>query len=428
MVSQMIKGNTAVIIGAMYAGCDCFFGYPITPASEVLHEASKYFPMANRKFVQAESEEAAINMVYGAASAGHRVMTASSGPGMSLKQEGITFLAGAELPAVIVDIMRAGPGLGNIGPEQSDYNQTVKGGGHGNYKNIVLAPNSVQEMCDLTIYGFDLADKYKNPVVILSDGVLGQMAEPLDFPDKSIEHNPDNSWAVRGNLETRENLVTSIFLDFDQLEEFNFHIQKKYAEIEKNEVKFEEYKLDDADIILVSYGISSRIAHSAVDIAQENGLKVGLFRPISLFPFPKEQLTNILAKNSNAELISVEMSNGQMLEDIRLAINCKKDIHLVNRMGGNLVEVNDILNKIYEILGISDDKMNITNDPSNSNNITNNNNNNLNKNKNTNNSNSENKNNTDTNINFNDSECRSTLNNYKSEDIHSNSKYKKVID
>lgn len=349
MVSQMIKGNTAVIIGAMYAGCDCFFGYPITPASEVLHEASKYFPMANRKFVQAESEEAAINMVYGAASTGHRVMTASSGPGISLKQEGITFLAGAELPAVIVDIMRAGPGLGNIGPEQSDYNQIVKGGGHGNYKNIVLAPNSVQEMCDLTIYGFDLADKYKNPVVILSDGVLGQMAEPLEFPESAIHHNIDDSWAVRGTKETKENLVTSIFLDFDQLEDFNYHIQEKYGEIEANEVDFEEYNCQDADIILVSYGISSRISRSAVDVAREKGLKVGLFRPISLFPFPSKEIANLLSKNSKIEFISVEMSNGQMLEDIKLSIKCKKDIHLVNRMGGNLIELPDILAKIYEI-------------------------------------------------------------------------------
>lgn len=345
----MIKGNTAVIIGAMYAGCDCFFGYPITPASEVLHEASKYFPMANRKFVQAESEEAAINMVYGAASTGHRVMTASSGPGISLKQEGITFLAGAELPAVIVDIMRAGPGLGNIGPEQSDYNQIVKGGGHGNYKNIVLAPNSVQEMCDLTIYGFDLADKYKNPVVILSDGVLGQMAEPLEFPESAIHHNIDDSWAVRGTKETKENLVTSIFLDFDQLEDFNYHIQEKYGEIEANEVDFEEYNCQDADIILVSYGISSRISRSAVDVAREKGLKVGLFRPISLFPFPSKEIANLLSKNSKIEFISVEMSNGQMLEDIKLSIKCKKDIHLVNRMGGNLIELPDILAKIYEI-------------------------------------------------------------------------------
>lgn len=367
MASQMIKGNTAIIIGAMYAGCDCFFGYPITPASEILHEASKYFPMVGRKFVQAESEEAAINMVYGGASAGHRVMTASSGPGISLKQEGITFLAGAELPSVIVDIMRAGPGLGNIGPEQGDYNQIVKGGGHGNYKNIVLAPNSVQEMCDLTMKAFMLADKYRNPVIVLADAVLGQMAEPLRFPQVSIDHNPDNGWAVRGNKETMENLVTSIFLDFDQLEEFNNDIQVKFDEIESNEVDFEEYMIsgndiEDAEIILVAYGISSRLARSAVDIAREkSGIKVGLLRPISLFPFPSKRIAKLAKKG--CEFISVEMSNGQMREDIKLAVNCAisdcKDVHLVNRMGGNLIEVKDILEKIYDLAECEKCKVNL---------------------------------------------------------------------
>ena len=293
MTNQMVKGNTAVIIGAMYAGCDCFFGYPITPASEILHEASKYFPMVNRNFVQAESEEASINMIYGGASTGHRVMTASSGPGISLMQEGFTYLAGAELPAVIVDIMRAGPGLGNIGPEQGDYNQVVKGGGHGNYKNIVLAPNSVQEMCDLTIKAFELAHKYRNPVVVLADGTLGQMAEPLEFPKEAIEPTIDESWAVRGNKDTMENLVTSIFLDFDQLEDFNFEIQEKYAKIVENEVEYEDYKLDDAEIVLVSYGISSRVARSAVDVSREKGLKVGLLRPITLSPFPEEKIKEL---------------------------------------------------------------------------------------------------------------------------------------
>ncbi len=367
MASQMIKGNTAIIIGAMYAGCDCFFGYPITPASEILHEASKYFPMVGRKFVQAESEEAAINMVYGGASAGHRVMTASSGPGISLKQEGITFLAGAELPSVIVDIMRAGPGLGNIGPEQGDYNQIVKGGGHGNYKNIVLAPNSVQEMCDLTMKAFMLADKYRNPVIVLADAVLGQMAEPLRFPQVSIDHKPDDDWAVRGNKETMENLVTSIFLDFDQLEKFNNDIQVKFDEIENNEVDFEEYMIsgndiEDAEIILVAYGISSRLARSAVDIAREkSGIKVGLLRPISLFPFPSKRIDKLAKKG--CEFISVEMSNGQMREDIKLAVNCAisdcKDVHLVNRMGGNLIEVKDILEKIYDLAECEKCKVNL---------------------------------------------------------------------
>ncbi len=349
MATQLIKGNTAVIIGAMYAGCDCYFGYPITPATEILHEASKYFPMTGRKFVQAESEEAAINMVYGASAAGHRVMTASSGPGISLKQEGMSFLAGAELPCVLVDIMRAGPGLGNIGPEQADYTQLVKGGGHGNYRNIVLAPNSVQEMCDLTIKAFELADKYRNPVVVLADGVLGQMVEPIQFPEEAVKPSIDSTWAVCGNKETKNNLVTSIFLDFDQLEDFNFKLQDKYQDIKENEVEFEEYQMEDADIIIVSYGISSRIARSAVEKAREIGIKAGLFRPKTLFPFPEDALKKLAERK--CKFISVEMSNGQMLEDIVLAIGCARPVELVNRMGGNLVDVDIITKKIIDIAG-----------------------------------------------------------------------------
>ncbi|WP_414469765.1 3-methyl-2-oxobutanoate dehydrogenase subunit VorB [Methanobacterium sp. ACI-7] len=349
MATQLIRGNTAVIIGAMYAGCDCYFGYPITPASEILHEASKYFPMVGRKFVQAESEEAAINMVYGGAAAGHRVMTASSGPGMSLKQEGISFLAGAELPCVILDVQRAGPGLGNIGPEQSDYNQLVKGGGHGNYKNIVLAPNSVQEMCDFTILAFELAEKWRNPVVIIADAVLGQMIEPLHFPEEAINPEIDTSWAVCGNKETMGNLVTSIFLDFDLLEEFNFKVQEKYEKIKEVEVDYEEYMIEDAEIVLVSYGISSRIARSAVEAGRSEGIKVGLFRPKTLFPFPEKELKEIADEN-NPKFISVEMSNGQMREDIKMAIECK-DVELVNRMGGNIIELEDIMTKIREVGG-----------------------------------------------------------------------------
>ena len=348
MARQLMKGNTAVAAGALYAGCDCFFGYPITPASEILHEASSLFPQIGRKFVQAESEEAAINMCYGAASAGHRVMTASSGPGMSLIQEGISFMAGAELPCVIVDVMRAGPGLGNIGPEQSDYNQIVKGGGHGNYKNIILAPNSVQEMCDCTIKAFALSQKYRNPAIVLADGVLGQMIEPLTFPEKAIEHKPDASWAVSGNAETKGNLVTSIFLDFDLLENFNIKLQKKYAIIEEAEADSESYMADDADIILVAYGISSRIARSAVDISRKEGLKVGLIRPKTLFPFPKKVLSQS-ADNPRAKFISVEMSNGQMRDDIRLAVDCRRPVELVSRMGGNLLTLDQVMQKIKEI-------------------------------------------------------------------------------
>ena len=387
MSNQIVKGNTAVIIGALYAGCDCFFGYPITPASEILHEASKYFPMVGRKFVQAESEEASVNMIYGGASTGHRVMSASSGPGISLMQEGFTFLAGAELPAVIVDVMRAGPGLGNIGPEQGDYNQIVKGGGHGNYRNIVLAPNSVQEMCDFTMKAFELSTKYRNPVVVLADAVLGQMAEPLRFPKEAIEPKIDESWAVRGNKETMNNLVTSIFLDFNQLEDFNFQIQEKYETIRQNEVVYEEYMVEDAEIVIVAYGTSSRLSRTAVDVAREKGIKLGLLRPITLFPFPEKRIKELADKgvkgiklgllrpitlfpfpekrikelaDKGVQFVSVEMSNGQLREDVKAAANYD-DVHLVNRMGGNVIELKDILNEIYKMVG-SDERHKVHSD------------------------------------------------------------------
>ncbi|HHX98399.1 MAG: 3-methyl-2-oxobutanoate dehydrogenase subunit VorB [Kiritimatiellia bacterium] len=350
MATQLVKGNTAVIIGALYAGCDCYFGYPITPASEILQEAVKKFPGAGRRVVQAESEEAAINMVYGAAASGRRAMTASSGPGISLKQEGISYLSGAQLPAVVVDIMRAGPGLGNIGPEQGDYNQVVKGGGHGNYRNIVLAPASVQEMCDFTMKAFELAQKWRMVVFVLADGVLGQMIEPLRFPEYSVEPKVNKSWAVDGTAATRPNVVTSIFLDFAQQEAFNNKLQERYAAVAAEEQDSEEYRLEDADIALVAYGISARISHGAVDAARKNGYRVGLFRPKTLFPFPEKALNAFVARGGK-QLISVEMSNGQMRDDIKLAVECRCPVHLVNRLGGHVVEQKQILEKIRAIAG-----------------------------------------------------------------------------
>ncbi|MGZ7049630.1 MAG: 3-methyl-2-oxobutanoate dehydrogenase subunit beta, partial [Methanobacterium sp.] len=249
----------------------------------------------------------------------------------------------------IVDVMRAGPGLGNIGPEQGDYNQLIKGGGHGNYRNIVLAPNSVQEMCNFTMKAFELAEKWRNPVIIIADAVLGQMIEPLHFPEEAIKPEIDTSWAVCGNKETMGNLVTSIFLDFDLLEEFNFEVQEKYEKIKEEEVDYEEYHTEDAEIILVSYGISSRIARSSVDVSRSEGIKAGLFRPKTLYPFPEKELKKIAHEN-NPKFISVEMSNGQMREDIKMAIGCK-DVELVNRMGGNIIELDDIMKKIREVAG-----------------------------------------------------------------------------
>lgn len=347
MATKLLKGNTAVVIGALYAGSDCYFGYPITPASEVLQEASKYYPKLGRKFIQAESEEASINMCYGAASAGHRAFTASSGPGISLMQEGISYMAGSELPCVIVDIMRAGPGLGNIGPEQGDYNQVVKGGGHGNYKCIVLAPNSVQEMCDMTMQAFDLAFKWRTPTFVLADGVLGQMIEPFTFPEQAHVPVIDTSWAVNGTAETRKNLVTSIFLDFQQLEEFNNKLQEKYARIEQEEPRFVEENIEDADIVLVAYGISSRIAKTAMDTARKQGIKVGVFRPVTLYPFPKVEINRLADKG--VSFISVEMSNGQLADDIKLSINCRRPVELVSRLGGNLITLDQVMGKINSI-------------------------------------------------------------------------------
>ena len=348
MTTQLIKGNNAVIVGALYAGCDCFFGYPITPASEILHSAAKQFPLAGRRMVQAESEEAAINMVYGAASTGRRVMTASSGPGLSLKQEGISYLAGSQLPAVIVDVMRAGPGLGNIGPEQGDYNQIVKGGGHGNYRNLVLAPSNVQEMCDFTMKAFELSQKWRMVCVVLADGVLGQMIEPLRFPETALAPSTDTSWAVDGTAATRPNCITSIYLDFDQLEAFNNELQEKYARVVAEEQDSESYRLEDADIAIVAYGICARIAHGVVDAAREEGIRIGLFRPKTLFPFPQIALNDFVSRGGK-KLVVVEMSNGQLRDDVKLFTECKCPVELVSRIGGNVPTHGQILEKIRTV-------------------------------------------------------------------------------
>ena len=352
MATRLMKGNHAVVAGALYAGCDCYFGYPITPASEILQEASEKFPKLGRRFVQAESEEAAVNMLYGAAAAGHRAMTASSGPGISLKQEGVSYLAGAELPAVIVDVMRAGPGLGNIGPEQGDYNQVVKGGGHGNYKMIVLAPNSVQEMCDLTFKAFDLADKYRNPVTVLADGVLGQMVEPLRFPGAAVKPEIDAAWAVAGTPETSGNSLSSIHLDFDIQERVNIRLQEKYAAMGV-ETDWDAYLAADADVVVVAYGISSRTAKASVDAARAGGVRAGLLRPRTLYPFPKEPLLRLASGPNRPAFLAVEMSNGQMIDDVRLAVECSRPVRLVNRMGGNVVTGEQVVNEIRRAAGLA---------------------------------------------------------------------------
>jgi 2-oxoisovalerate ferredoxin oxidoreductase alpha subunit len=343
MPRLFLKGNEAVIRGAILAGCRAYYGYPITPASEIAETASKYFPLVGGTFIQAESEIGAINMSYGAASTGQRVMTASSGPGISLKQEGISYASGSELPIVIVDIMRGGPGLGNIAPEQSDYNQMVKGGGHGNYKLIVLAPNCAQEMCDLTMHAFELADKYRNPVAVLADGFIGQMMEPVTLPEP-VKNIPQKDWRVDGTKETKENLISSIFLVEEELEEHNIKLQRKYKKIEETEVLYEELHTNDAEIILIGYGIVSRILQTVVEEARAEGLKIGLLRPITLFPFPKEKI-NQLAESTEVFLVC-EMSNGQMVDDVRLALNGKRPVKFYGRMGGVVPTTVEIMNKV----------------------------------------------------------------------------------
>jgi len=342
---QLCKGNVAVIKGAVLAGCRAYYGYPITPASEVAEAAALYLPEVGGTFVQAESETASINMVYGAAAAGVRVMTGSSGPGLSLMQEGISYLAGAELPCVIVDVMRGGPGLGNIAPEQSDYFAMVKGGGHGNYRNLVVAPASVQEMADLTILAFELADKYRNPAIVLADGFVGQMMEPLDLEYREIVA-PDKPWAVKGTPETRPNMVSSIYLEPDDLEEHQRRMEAKYIRAQQAEVRWEEYLTQDAELIVVGYGIVSRVLRSTVDEARKHGTKVGLFRPITLWPFPSLALAAVAQRAER--VLAVELSNGQMVEDVRLALNGKRPVEFYGRGGGNVPSVEELLAKIEE--------------------------------------------------------------------------------
>ncbi len=339
----LIKGNEAIVKGAVLAGCRTYFGYPITPASEIAEAAAKDFPAIGGTFIQAESETASINMVYGAASTGIRTMTASSGPGISLMQEGISYLACAELPCVVVSIMRGGPGLGNIGPEQGDYNQVVRIGGHGCYKNPVFAPSSGQEMCDLTMHAFEIADKYRTPVFVITDGFTGQMMEPVSFPDP-IPLPPEKDWAVRADKETRENLISSIYIEHDELEEMNLKLQRKYAEIEKNEVLAEEFMVDDAEIVVVAYGIVSRVLRSTIRLARAEGIKVGMVRPISLWPFPKKQLEALAAKAQ--QMIVFELSNGQMVDDVRLSIHDNIPVRFYGRMGGNVPTPEECLDVI----------------------------------------------------------------------------------
>ncbi|MCL2334823.1 MAG: 3-methyl-2-oxobutanoate dehydrogenase subunit VorB [Endomicrobia bacterium] len=341
---ELVKGNIALCEGAIAAGVKAYFGYPITPQNEVPSYMSRKMVELGRVFIQAESELAAANMVLGAAVSGARAMTSSSSPGISLKQEAISYMAGMQLPALIVNVQRGGPGLGNIAGAQSDYFQAVKGGGHGDYRVIVLAPNSAQEMYEMAYDAFDLAEKYRTPVMILSDGVVGQMMEPVEFNRPGKKEFEPKDWCLNG-CKGREPLsVQSLLMQEGALEQHNIKLQAKYKTIEQNEVKIETYKTEDAKVIIVAYGISSRIAKSAVKLARKEGIKAGLLRPKTLWPFPSEAIT-ALAKNG-VKFLAVELSHGQMVEDVRLAVNGKCPVEFLGKAGGGIVTEQEIVQKL----------------------------------------------------------------------------------
>lgn len=332
MARELIKGNVAMAETAVRVGLEAYFGYPITPQTEILEHLARRMPELGRAFVQAESEVAAINMVYGAACTGVRVMTSSSSPGVSLMQEGLSYIAGTEIPAVLINVMRGGPGLGNIAPAQSDYHQAVYGGGHGDYHPIVLAPSSVQEAIDMTILSFDLAEKYRSLVYILADGSVGQMMEPAELPEMRPVKRKDWDWAVNGKGSRDRRVLSSIYIDPNQEEIANYRMQKNWQIIQQNEVRFKEYFLDDAEIVVVGFGTSGRVSLSAVRAMRQKGIKAGLLRPLSLSPFPYTILDD-LTDRVKAFLV-VEMNQGQMLMDVQLAVKGRVPVEFFGRPGG----------------------------------------------------------------------------------------------
>jgi 2-oxoglutarate ferredoxin oxidoreductase subunit alpha len=346
-VKVLMKGNEAIAEAAIRAGCDAYFGYPITPQTEVLEYMARRMPELGRAFVQAESELGAVNMVYGAACTGARVMTTTSSPGFSLMQEGISYIAMSFVPCVIVNIMRGGPGLGNIQPSQGDYFQMTKGGGHGDYHLIVLAPSTVQETVDLVIEAFDLADKYLQPVTVIADGLIGQIMEPVALPELKTPERAEHPWALTGAKGRKKNIVTSLFLGAQNLERENLRLQKIIHEIEANEVRYAEYEMEGAEIVVVAYGTAGRIVQTAVKQARAQGIPVGLFRPISMFPFPYERLDEIA--ETAKKILVVELSAGQMIEDVRLATDCRRPISFFGRLGGIVPLPEDILEEIVKL-------------------------------------------------------------------------------
>ncbi len=343
MGQHLIKGNEAVIYGALLGGATHYFGYPITPASEIAHAAAVLFPRCGRHFLQAECEVSSISMLYGAAAAGARVITGSSGPGLSLMAEGLSYLSGSELPCVVVDVQRAGPGLGYIWPEQSDYNFIVHGAGHGSHSGVVLAPNSAQEMCNFAYKGFSLAERYRCTVFILSDAYIGQMMEPVALPSL-LEANPRKDWALYGDADSRHNLISSIYLKMEELEGHNQHLQDKYRRMALEIVDFEEIETADAEYLFVAYGITSRICHSALYELRKKGIKAGMLRPKTLFPFPDNRLRELARQMK--KLIAVELSCGQMVRDVRLAVEGAVPVELYSYMGGRVPSVEDITQRL----------------------------------------------------------------------------------
>ena len=345
MAKELWKGNEAIAEAAIRAGCDCFFGYPITPQSEVPEYMSVHLPKAGGVFVQSESELAAINMVYGAAGAGMRAMTSSSSPGISLKQEGITYLAAAELPCVIVNVMRGGPGLGTIQPGQGDYFQATRGGGNGDYRTVVLAPSNVQETADFVQEAFDIADQYRTPVVVLADGLIGQMMEPIEWRPVPRRQLPPKDWAACGKKgRSRTNVINSLFLNPEECDALNRRLTAKYADIEKNEVRWDTAFCEDAEVLITAYGTPARIALTALELLREEGVKAGLFRPVTLWPFPERALRNLADEAHVKAILDVEMSStGQMLDDVRLAVEGRKPVRYLGRAGGLLPTVEEII-------------------------------------------------------------------------------------
>lgn len=350
MKTRLMKGNEAVGEAAISAGCRHYYGYPITPQNEIPEYLSYRMPEVGGVFIQSESEIAAINMVYGTSSTGARVMTSSSSPGISLKAEGISYLAGSELPAVIVNMMRGGPGLGGIQPAQGDYFQAVKGGGHGDYRVIVLAAASVQELYTFTLLAFDLADRYRNPVMLLGDGLLGQMMEEVEIPQTPEDDNPpEEPWAATGCRGRARNIINSLYLDPHKLEAHNRKLQEKYKRVVEREQRFQEHHTEDCELLLVAYGTAARVSRGAVDEARALGIKAGLFRPQTLWPFPNRGLKEA-ARGARALLV-VEMSSGQMVEDVKLGVQCSLPVHFYGRMGGIVPSAGEVLEEIKKIKG-----------------------------------------------------------------------------